>query len=346
MPAKSSSGEVVLRIDLSTKEVQPLVEMSLESAGLRERDDLQRWIADYPEVIGPDLLLITSEFDWFALGDRKVSDRLDLLFLDSRGQLLVAELKRDKAEDTVDMQALKYAAYCSTLTVEDTIEEFSRFHEVDVVEARRRIEEHAPSVKTEELGQVRIRLVAGSFGPAVTSVALWLQDIGLDIGCIQVVARRTSDTEAVISARQLLPLPVVEEFMVRRRRRAAEEVVRERTTRRRNAATVILESAALAPGTELTLHLPALTAEWREQVEKVLETEPSAGKAEWTGISLRKALKWKRDGSYYSASGLVEALLTELGFSASVPGPQYWVTPDGTTLADLAISIEPDVSQL
>ena len=346
MPTRSSSGEVVLRIDLATKEVEPLVEMSLESAGLRERDDLQRWIGDYPEVIGPDLLLITSEFDWFALGDRKVSDRLDLLFLDSRGRLIVAELKRDKAEDTVDMQALKYAAYCSTLTVEDIVEEFSRFHEVDVVEARQRIEEHAPSVRTEELGQVRIRLVAGSFGPAVTSVALWLQDIGLDIGCIQVVARRTSATEAIISARQLLPLPVVEEFMVRRRRRAAEEVVRERSTRRRNAATVILEAGAIEAGTELRLHLPALTVEWREQVEKLLADDPSVGIAEWTGVSLRKALRWKRDGEYYSASGLVEAVLTELGFSASVPGPQYWVTPDGVTLADLAISIEPDVSQL
>ena len=190
---------------------------------------------------------------------------------------------------------------------------------------------------------MRIRLVAGSFGPAVTSVALWLQDVGLDIGCIQVVARRTGPNEAVITARQLLPLPLVEEFMVRRRRRAAEEGARERTSRRRNAVTVIIETGALPAGTELRLHLPALTVEWREQVEKLLEEDPDVGLAEWSGISLRKALRWKRDSRYYSASGLVETLLSELGFSSSVPGPQYWRTPEGVTLAELAISLEPEV---
>lgn len=337
----SSTGEVVLKVNLTTKQVEPIDEMTLESVGLRERDDLQRWISEYPEVIGPDLLLVTSEFDWFALRDRKVSDRLDLLFLDSRGQPLVAELKRDKAEDTIDMQALKYAAYCSTLTVEDIVEEYSRFHGVDVTEARQKVTEHAPSISTDELGQVRIRLVAGSFGAAVTSVALWLQDIGLDIGCIQVTARRTGSTEAIISARQLLPLPLVEDFMVRRRRRAAEEGVRERTTRRRNAVTILLENKTLTVGTELRLHLPAFSSEQREQVEKLLSSEPETGIAHWTGKSLLRALEWKRDGEEYSASRLVEALLTELGMYAPVAGPQYWATVDGKTLAALAMELEP-----
>lgn len=335
------SGEVVLRVDLSTKQVEPTAEITLASLGLKERDDLQRWIAEYPEVIGPDLLLVTSEFDWFQIADRKVSDRLDLLFLDSLGRPVVAELKRDKAEDTVDMQALKYAAYCSTLTVEELVEEFSRFHKVDMTEARRRVEEHAPAIGTEELGQVRIRLVAGSFGPSVTSVVLWLQDVGLDIGCVEVVARRTGDNDAVISARQILPLPGAQDFMVRRRKRAAEEEVRERTARRRNAVTILIESGALDAGTELRLNLAAFTSEQREQVEKLLSVEPDAGVALWTGKSLLRALKWKRDGEEYSASRLVEALLTELGMYAAVAGPQYWATREGTTLAALAMELEP-----
>ncbi len=336
------SADIVLRVDLRTKEVEPTSEITLASLGLKERDDLQRWISEYPEVVGPDLLLVTSEFDWFHIGGQKVSDRLDLLFLDSLGRPVVAELKRDKAEDTVDMQALKYAAYCSTLTVDELVEEYARFHEVDINEARRKIVDHAPSVKTEELGQVRIRLIAGAFGASVTSVVLWLQDIGLDIGCVQVVARRTGDHNAVISARQILPLPGAQEFMVRRRRRAAEEEIREHKARRRNAVTILLENEALDQGQELTLHLPALTAEWREMVEKLIEDEPDAGVAHWTGLSMRRALRWKRDGQEYSASGLVETLLRELGFEASVPGPQYWVTEGGNTLADLAIELEPE----
>ena len=52
------------------------------------------------------------------------------------GHPSVAELKRDKAADTTELQALKYAAYCSQLTLEELIEEYGRFHEVDSDEAR------------------------------------------------------------------------------------------------------------------------------------------------------------------------------------------------------------------
>lgn len=336
----SSSGEIVLKIDLGTRAVEPVAEITLASAGLRERQDLQEWIAKYPEVIGPDLLLITSEFDWFALGDRKVSDRLDLLFLDSRGQPLVAELKRDRAEDTVDMQALKYAAYCSNLTVTELIEEYARFHDTDIGEARRLVAEHAPSTQAEELGPVRVRLVAGSFGPAVTSVVMWLQDVGLDIGCVQIAARRINSNEAMISARQLLPLPSTEEFMVRRRKRAAEEEIRERSSRRRNVVSVLLEADALEPATPLNLNLEAFTTEQRQGVEKLISIEPAVARAEWTAVSLTKALRWERDGAHYSATGIVVSILRELGFDTSAPGPGYWLIPDGRTLVDLADEIE------
>ena len=82
---------------------------SLASAGLKERDDLQRWIAQHPEIIGDGLLLVTSEFDRWEIKQQKVADRLDLLFVGNQGSPLVAELKRDKATDTVELQALKYA---------------------------------------------------------------------------------------------------------------------------------------------------------------------------------------------------------------------------------------------
>ena len=65
----------------------------------RERWDLQRWIEDYPEIVGPDLLVVTTEFDRWELGSDRVRDRLDVLFLDSTGSLVVAELKRGEAPD-------------------------------------------------------------------------------------------------------------------------------------------------------------------------------------------------------------------------------------------------------
>jgi hypothetical protein len=199
-------------------------DMSLESAGLKERQDLQRWITEHPDLVGTGLLLITTEFDRWEIREHKVADRLDALFLDTAGAPVVAELKRDRATDTVELQALKYAAYCSQLTLDELAEEYARGRSVSPEEARQHLIDHAPVLEDGGPRSVKIRLIAGSFGPAVTSVVLWLNEHGVDIGCIEVSARRVpGGGQAVISARQLLPLPEAEDYLVRRRRKDQEE---------------------------------------------------------------------------------------------------------------------------
>ena len=68
-----------------------------------------------PAILGEELLIITSEYDRFD----KTNERLDLLALDKDGNLVVIELKRDDSGKNVDLQAIKYAAYCSTLRLAD-----------------------------------------------------------------------------------------------------------------------------------------------------------------------------------------------------------------------------------
>jgi hypothetical protein len=178
-PGWARSDECAFRIDPTTGAAEPLVESELASFGFWERRDLQRWIVDRPEIVEADLLLITTEFDRWQGRDQVVADRLDVLFLDSDGRLLVAELKRGEAPDTTHLQALKYAAYCSQLTVADVIEEYMRTHSVDREKARADVLEHAPALETKELGRIRIRLVAEHFGPSVTHVVMWLRDYDL-----------------------------------------------------------------------------------------------------------------------------------------------------------------------
>ncbi len=217
---------VSLLIDLDSQQATQMHEMTLASAGLRERDHLQRWVTEYPELIGPGLLLITTEFDHWQVRDHKVADRLDALFLDTTGAPVVVEFKRDRATDTVELQALKYAAYCSQLTIDELAEEFAATHETDREAARQRILDHSPAIDEGGLQRVKVLLVAGSFGPAVTSVVLWLRDYDLDIGCVEVSARAIPDTrQAILVARQIIPLPEAEDYLVRRRRKEQEEDV-------------------------------------------------------------------------------------------------------------------------
>jgi hypothetical protein len=297
-----------------------------------------------PEIIERDLLVITTEFDQWQVRDRRVADRLDVLFLDSAGSLLVAELKRDEAPDTTDLQALKYTAYCSQLTVDDVVEQYARYHGVSVDAARQAVIEHAPTLLDRELGPIRVRIVANGFGPSVTHVVLFLIDLGLDIGCIQITAQKHGDGNAILTARQLLPPPAAEDYLVKRRRREQEEDEREAPTRRRNSVTVLTEAGVIPVGADVPMNLGAFTPEQRAAIHQSIVSSPSFGLAAWTGLGIKQALRWKHDGELYSCSGLIWKLLDELGFNpGSIPGPDYWLAPSGRALYVESCEIEDEL---
>lgn len=153
---KGSADGISFTIDLKTGEAQAMDEISLAALGLTEREDLQRWVTAHPEIVGKRPLVVTTEFDRWEIRDRKVADRLDVLLLAADGSPVVAELKRDRAADTVELQALKYAAYCSQLTLDDLAEEYARHHGTDPEDARARLIDHAPSLEEGGPGKIRI----------------------------------------------------------------------------------------------------------------------------------------------------------------------------------------------
>ncbi len=95
----------------------PAERVSLTESGLLERQHLQEWVIAHPEILGEDVLIITFEFDRWITGARASTwERLDVLALDRAGRLIVAELKRDVAPDSVMVQALNYAAMAEAST--------------------------------------------------------------------------------------------------------------------------------------------------------------------------------------------------------------------------------------
>jgi len=265
-----------------------------------------------------------------------------VLFLDASGCLLVAELKRDRAADTTDLQALKYAAFCSTMTVAEVIEEYAAFHKVTADDARSAVVGHAPAVEDEGLGSIRIRLVAGSFGPSVTSVVQWLLDSSeIDIGCVQVTVRLLSGESAVVTSRLVLPVPSTENYIVRRRRREQEQQARSQRTRAANTVPVLAEAGLIAEGTELKLGLETLLTKWRPAVEQLLAKNPDAGIAEWNGSLTSRSMRWRVDGEVYSLTGLTKRVLEEAGLHPpdAVAGPDHWLLPDGTAMYRAAVAL-------
>ncbi|HTI32869.1 MAG TPA: hypothetical protein VL422_04270, partial [Miltoncostaea sp.] len=194
----------------------PAAAVTLADAGLKERSDLQEWVIAHPEILGSDVLVLGFEFDRWqaATGDRPL-DRLDVLGIDSTGRLVVAELKRDRAPDTVEMQAVKYAAMASRFTEDLLVEHYARFLAKgsgpspvpDEDAARERIIAHAGELDPEMLRQPRIVLVAGAFPPVVTASVVWLSEMGLDITLQRVSAYRVFDAGGiVITVSQMFPI--------------------------------------------------------------------------------------------------------------------------------------------
>ena len=325
---------------------QPAQPISLADAGLRERSDLQEWVRNNPEILGDDIRIVTFEFAAWQARDGRAADRLDLLGLDGEGRLLVAELKRGQAPDTVEMQAIKYAAFASRFTPETLADAHAVYlsrdsdEAVSPEDALARLVDHAGGeLEPSLLRQPRIALLASGFSPQVTATAVWLNEMGVSVRLIEFNAYQT-EHDIVLAVSQTYPVPDTEDFTVSPRQaelRGAEE--RARTRRDASAVTRLVAEGVLDDGAPLELEISALrlTLVQREQVAMWVAEDPSRGRATWRN-EVRAPLTWGVDDQNWSPTGLAKEIVEQVTGErpAVISGPRAWKTEDGTTLKALA----------
>ncbi|CUH77033.1 hypothetical protein [Tropicibacter naphthalenivorans] len=212
------------RIDRSGNRLQKLPETTLSDVSFRERDHLQEWIATDPLALGEELLIIQKEFDGFD-GTR---ERLDLLALDKEGRLVIIENKLDDSGRDVVWQALKYAAYCSTMQKSEIVSAFQAY--LDRYDPGTSASDSLCDFLGEETlddvilndgtGQ-RVIMVATDFRKEVTSTVLWLRDYGIDARCIKVKPYRLDD-DVLIDLQQVIPPPEAADYMIRMAQKETE----------------------------------------------------------------------------------------------------------------------------
>jgi hypothetical protein len=163
----------------------------------------------------------------------------------------------------------------------------------------------------------------------------------MDIGCTQVTARLLDGESAIVTARQLLPLPLTEDYLVRRRRREQEQEERTRQSRGARSLQVLADAGLLEKGTVLRFSLDSAPARSRQAVEVFLADHPDAVFAEWNGSLAARSLIWRHDGELYSFTGLAKTLLAEAGGepTESLAGPTHWLLPDGRTVYEAAVQV-------
>ena len=84
-------------INKAENRIIKLKQKTFAELGFKERENLQEWLADNPEALGEELLMIQKEFSGFT----DTRERLDLLALDKRGNLVIIENKLDDSGKNV-----------------------------------------------------------------------------------------------------------------------------------------------------------------------------------------------------------------------------------------------------
>lgn len=213
-------------INRENKESKKIQEVTFSSLGLKERDDLQEWIVREPAILGEEMLIIQKEFSGFS----DTNERLDLLAIDRKGNLVIIENKLDDSGKDVTWQAMKYASYCSTLgkegirkiyqeylnktepgvAAEDKICDFLNKSDLDEVQLNH------------DLSQ-RIILVAREFRKEVTSTVLWARKFRIQIQCIKVIPYMF-EGHLLLDTEQIIPVKDVADITISLDEKAHDEV--------------------------------------------------------------------------------------------------------------------------
>lgn len=223
-------------INKSENRIHEISKKSFSELGFRERDHLQEWIANNPECLGEELLIIQKEFDGF----NETNERLDLLALDKQGNLVVIENKLDDSGRDVTWQSLKYASYCSSLTknqLKDVYQKYLDKQGSGEVAADNLSEFFGNTDYSElQLNQgttQRIIMIAGSFRKEVTSTVLWLMNYKLRIQCIKVTPYKHGEN-LFLDIEQIIPMKDAEDFVISMAEKAQEEVAAQETMKNRH----------------------------------------------------------------------------------------------------------------
>jgi hypothetical protein len=337
------NGELVFTVTgASAVAARPI---SLSEAGLRERQHLQEWVIAHPEVLGAAIKIVAFEFgSWTGSSGDRERDRLDILALDGEGRLIVVELKRDKAPDTVDMQALKYAALVSRFTRDDLNKVHARHLtrqsgvEVSIDEATAELDAWA-EITEDTLRLPSIILMASDFPQTVTATVVFLhQQLSLDVRLLVFQAYQTTN-DVLITVSQHYPPPGIEEFVLSPEVSEAQRAKSGKSNRQREANTVarLIDGDVLSQGEMLTFAAPS--ADLQEQLAAWLDAAPGRRVAEWQDDPISPLL-WQSDGNSYSPTGLARLILEEgAGRTAAVQGPLYWTNEAGQSLVQLAAAL-------
>lgn len=316
----------------------PVVAGDFNSLGVWERKHIQAWVRQCPTLLGEELLIVAEEFDRFQGSD----DRLDLLAIDKEGNLVVIEFKRDSHGGYADLQAIRYAAMVSSMSISKLLPYFAAHlrktegeEEGNTDEALRRIQTFIGDPTFVELSdRPRIILCSQDFSQELTTAVLWLRSFSVDISCVKIVPHQVSG-QIVIVPNRIIPIEEAQSYMIdiREKQESTFAENQQRKKRKQETMTYLLDRELLKEGDRIYL---------KNDIKHLVydESDPLFHATITGKRGQQNSVIWDKDGMEYSISGLTWRIFQqthpENKDPGGVNGNWHWVNPDGFSLWELA----------
>lgn len=326
---------MIFSISSNFDKATKITESSFTGLNIWERQHIEEWVRTNPEMLGEALLVVSIEFDRFS----NSHDRLDVLALDRSGNLVVIELKRDSAAGYADLQAIRYAAMVSSMTVDVLVPYYiayrKKYYDESITEgeAKDQIVEFVETDSFTELSnKPRIILCSEGFSQEITATVLWLRDSDIDISCVKITPYRLDD-KVVIVPKVVIPLEEAKQYLIDIKKK---EEVKENLERKNRPKTmkILIENNLVKEGDKIFLKngLPS---------HLVYDEGNPLFQAEITGkLGQSNAVRWAVDGEEYSISALAWQIFKDTHPDKKPPGGVngnwHWVNESGKPLWEVA----------
>lgn len=216
---------------LNKKQPAKIESITFAELGMKE--------SDIEEILRQNVdMLCDDEESMLIVGQQiknEMNGRSDLTAIDNNGDLVLIEIKRDKADilgrkEAFEFQAIRYAASCATIKSDDELiqdvfapyvekhnDEFQSEVGLTTTELSKRILTDFLDTNGITSGafntKQRIILVASDFDEQTLSAVAWLNSNQVDMSCYQICPYKIGDN-ICIDMKKVLPVTDYEDFYV------------------------------------------------------------------------------------------------------------------------------------
>lgn len=213
---------------LNKKQPTKLEEITFAELGMKE--------SDIEEILRKNIDMICDDEESLLVVGQQVKNeklgRSDLTAIDSSGNLVLIEIKRDKKDiegrrEAFEFQAIRYAASCATIKTPDELiqnvfapyiekhkKEFDKDELTSVERAKRQLADFVENNEIVDFNvHQRIILIASDFDEQTLSAVAWLNSNKVDISCYRICPYKL-DNNIFVDIKRILPVMEYSDFYV------------------------------------------------------------------------------------------------------------------------------------